>query len=92
MKCGTENPDDAVNCSKCGTSLKPTASYEYRRYRHYHDDWYGRPHIWGIIIGLFIVMIGVSSLEGIDIWDKIWPMFIILVGVIIVVNAFTRRH
>jgi CHASE2 domain-containing sensor protein len=51
----------------------------------------GRSHIWGIVIGLFIITIGVSSLLGGNIWDKIWPAFIILVGLIIVANAVMRR-
>ncbi len=91
-KCGTENPDDAVNCSKCGAPLNPPYRY-YRRYRA-EEGMYcfgGRSHVWGIIIGLFMVMIGISSLLGGNIWDKVWPMFIILIGAIIVVNAVTRR-
>jgi uncharacterized membrane protein YvbJ len=91
-KCGTQNPDDAVNCSNCGASLKPASHKEHRRYR-YEDNMYfgGRSHIWGIVIGLFIITIGVSSLLGVNIWDKVWPAFIILVGLIIVANAFMRR-
>jgi len=90
-KCGTQNPDDAVNCSKCGASLNATPFREYRRYR-YGDDFFRRGHIWGIVIGLFVILIGVSSLLGVSIWDKIWPSFLILIGLIIVVNSFTRRH
>lgn len=91
-KCGTQNPDDAVNCSNCGAPLNPAPYRSYRRYRAEEDMCFGgRSHIWGIIIGLFIVMIGVSSLLGGNIWDKVWPMFIILTGAIIVVNAFMRR-
>lgn len=47
--------------------------------------------MWGIIIGLFIIMIGASSLIGGNIWDKLWPMFIILIGVIIIASAFMRK-
>jgi hypothetical protein len=91
-KCGTQNPDDAVKCSNCGAPLSPAAYKEYRRYRYGGDMRYGgRIHIWGILIGLFIITIGVSSLLGVNIWDKVWPAFIILVGLIIVVNALTRR-
>jgi len=91
-KCGTQNPDDAANCSKCGAPLNPAPYREYRRSRVEDDICFGgRSHIWGIIIGLFIVMIGVSTLLGGNIWDKVWPMFIILIGAIIVVNAFMKR-
>jgi uncharacterized membrane protein YvbJ len=90
-KCGTQNPDDAVNCSKCGAPLNPAPYRSYSRYRAEGDMCFGgRSHIWGIIIGLFIVMIGVSSLLGGNIWDKVWPIFIILIGAIIVVNALRR--
>jgi len=91
-KCGTQNPDEAVNCSNCGASLKPVPYKEYRRYK-YEDEmcFGGRTHIWGIVIGLFIIVIGISSLLGGNIWDKIWPAFIILVGLIIVVNALTKK-
>ena len=91
-KCGTQNPDDAVNCSNCSAPLKPASYREYKRYR-YEDNmcFGGRSHIWGIVIGLFIITIGVSSLLGGNIWDKIWPAFILLVGLIIVANAVMRR-
>ncbi|MCX6649420.1 MAG: zinc-ribbon domain-containing protein [Candidatus Bathyarchaeota archaeon] len=92
-KCGTENSDDAVNCKKCGSPLNATPYREYRRYG-WDGDMHFRRHgsIWGIMIGLFIMMIGASSLLGVDIWDKIWPAFIILIGLIIVVNSYTRHR
>ena len=50
-KCGTQNPDDAVNCSNCGAPLRETPNREYRRYRYEEDMCFGgRSHIWGIII------------------------------------------
>jgi hypothetical protein len=88
-KCGAENPDDASNCSKCGASFKATASHGYSGYR-FEDRWMRRGHIWGVVFGLFIMMLGVSSLIGWDIWDIMWPMFLILVGLIIVANSFMR--
>ncbi len=92
-KCGTQNPDDALNCSNCGASLRETPNRDYRRHRYEEDMCFGgRSHIWGIMIGLFIILIGVASLIGGNIWDKIWPAFIILVGFVIVANAFTRRR
>ena len=92
-KCGTQNPDDAVNCSNCGAPLRETPNREYRRYRYEEDMCFGGGgHIWGIIIGIFIILVGVASLLGGNIWDKIWPAFIILVGLVIVANAFMRRR
>ena len=92
-KCGTQNPDDAMNCSTCGAPLRETPYREYWRYR-YENEWYSgsRSHIWSIMIGLFIILIGVASLSGWNILDKIWPAFIILVGLIIIASAITRRH
>jgi uncharacterized membrane protein YvbJ len=31
-KCGIENPDNTINCSKCGAPLNVTPTPEYRRY------------------------------------------------------------
>lgn len=73
--------------------LRETPTKEYRRYRYEEDMCFGgRSHIWGIIIGIFIILIGVASLIGGNIWDKIWPAFIILVGLVIVANAFMKRR
>jgi hypothetical protein len=92
-KCGTENKEDASVCEKCGASLNPTPYIRNQRYRFEDDACFGgQNHIWGIIIGLFIIMIGASTLIGFDVWDKLWPLFITLVGVIIVVNALMRRR
>ena len=91
-KCGTQNPNDAITCSKCGASLNPAPYKEYRRYRSEEGVCFGgRNYIWGIIIGLFIVLIGVANLLGGNIWDQLWPVFIILVGVIIIISAFMRK-
>jgi hypothetical protein len=46
--------------------------------------------IW-LFIGLIIVTIGVSTLLGIDIWNYLWPMIIILVGILIIVGALLGR-
>jgi hypothetical protein len=92
-KCGVENPDDAVNCTKCGASLNATPFRGYRRYGWEGDIHFGgRGNVWGIVIGLFIIMIGASSLLGVDIWDKIWPAFLMLIGLVIIANSFTRRR
>jgi hypothetical protein len=37
-------------------------------------------------------MIGASSLIGFNPWDKFWTLFIILIGVIIVVNTLMRKR
>jgi len=97
-KCGAENADDAENCKNCGASLHPPPYREHRYRRRGEDDicFGGRGGAtWGIIIGLFILIIGVSSLLGDAFtwlsWDKLWPLFIILVALMIIVNSVMRR-
>ena len=97
-KCGTENANDAENCKSCGAPLHPSPYREYRFRRRSEEDvcFGGRGGAtWGIIIGLFILVIGVSSLLGDAYswlaWDKLWPLFIILVALMIIVNSVMRR-
>ncbi len=96
-KCGAENEDDAVTCKECGASLRqPT----YRRYRRQFEDDIcfgtrdGVP-IWAILFGILIVLWGVSSLLGSvyrwAVWGRIWPLFIIAFGLLILINALTRQ-
>ncbi len=89
VKCGTENAEDAANCSKCGALLNATHPHEYWRYEGHY---FRRGNIWGIVIGLLFIMWGASSLLGFDIWDKVWPLFIMLIGLVIVANSFMRRR
>ena len=95
--CGAENEDDALNCKECGASLRrPT----YRRYRRRHEDDFcfgaggGAPTL-GILFGLLILLLGVSSLLGSvfrwAVWGRLWPLFIIAIGLLILSNAFSRR-
>ena len=39
------------------------------------------------MIGLLIIIIGVSTLLGIVIWNYIWPIIIIIIGILIIVGA-----
>lgn len=96
-KCGTENPEDAESCSNCGASLQPEP------YRHRRDDWDrdddcfgGRSRTtWPLIFGVFLILIGLSSLlEGTFWWlglDTLWPLFLVAIGVIVITNAMKRR-
>lgn len=102
--CGTKNPDDAKICSKCGKPLyKPSAErYEeetcfglpYERRRYERDFCFGIPStIWPLLIGVFIVIWGISILLGISFWwHNLWPMFLILIGLIIIASALFRRR
>jgi hypothetical protein len=94
-KCGTENDEDALECKNCGTALKPP-SYRYRRSDWDMDhDWFrGRRYNWSVIFGLFLIIMGASSLlEDVFWWmsfDFLWPVFIMAIGVLIVTNSMKR--
>ncbi len=90
-KCGAQNADDAVNCSKCGAPLNTAQPNDYwgpRYYRHYRS----RGSFVGIIIGLLIMAVGVSSLIGVNIWDWLWPAFLILIGLAIISGSVYSRR
>lgn len=93
--CGTKNDDDAQVCKNCGASLRgPSRAYRRREY----DDCFGirrGAQIWTVIFGIFILLIGLTSLLG-DYyfwlrWDRIWPLFIIVIGILIIYGAVSRR-
>jgi len=95
-KCGTENDEDATECKNCGALLKPPA-YRYRRDDwDFDDDCFGgrRRGTWPMIIGIFLIILGATSLlEDVFWWasfDFLWPLFIIAIGVLIVTNSMKR--
>jgi len=90
--CGTKNEDDVEYCSKCGTLLKEDVE---RRYRPKHrqrqrDECFGLPHgnmILPIIIGVILILAGLSSIYGFEFWQYLWPVIIVLIGLLIIVGA-----
>jgi len=60
------------------------------------QECFGLPHggtIFGLIIGLIIILVGVTSLAGVDI--DFWPLIIIIFGLLIFGGAlysFTQRR
>lgn len=107
-KCGTKNEDDANVCEKCGAPLQ--ISRPEKRYRsdsecfgpserrHMEDECFGLPHggaIVGIIFGIIIVIIGLAIFSGLEIWDYLGPLIIVVIGILIIAGAFygmRRRH
>jgi tetrahydromethanopterin S-methyltransferase subunit E len=94
-KCGASNEEDAKFCVNCGARL------EVRRERH-GDACFGEPErrmehecfglpyggaIIGIIIGLVIIMSGISTLFGLNLWEHAWSFFVIIIGLLIVAGA-----
>ena len=91
VKCGNQYPDDARVCSKCGASLHSVG--ERKPYKRVEDECFGIPQggrIVGLIIGLIIIIAGVSWLMGYEFWNIFWPLIVIIVGVLIVVGALYR--
>jgi uncharacterized membrane protein YvbJ len=98
-KCGTKNEDDTEYCSNCKAALKTEVSRRRksqgecfgsgRRGRH-EDECLGLPHggaIAGIIFGVIIVIIGLAILMGFSIWSYLWPLLILILGVLIIAGA-----
>ena len=60
------------------------------------DECFGLPHggtIFGLVIGIMIVVLGLSWLAGIDL--EIWPVIIIIFGLLISIGAaysLTRKR
>ncbi len=87
-KCGTQNADDARVCSKCGASLYAVGEREH--YRRMESECFGIPRggtIVAIAIGLIIVLWGVLTLAVPNAGAYIWPLALIIFGILIVVGA-----
>lgn len=87
-KCGAKNEEDAAVCDKCGASLvtRPTGRPERRRTE---EECFGLPHggaIAGLIIGIIIILVGVSWVTGFE-WEFFWPVVVIIFGILIVAGA-----
>jgi uncharacterized membrane protein YvbJ len=99
-KCGTQNADNATVCSKCGASLYAVGEREH--YRRMESECFGIPHggaVVGIAIGVIIVLWGLIAIlqqaGAIPSGDYVWPIVVIVFGILIVVGALyglSRRH
>jgi hypothetical protein len=71
-------------------------AYRYRRNDWDFDDCFGgrARSIWPMIFGLFLVILGASQLLDDVYWwasfDTFWPLFIIVIGALVVINAMKR--
>jgi len=97
-KCGTKNEDTALVCVKCGASLE-TGTYVSRRYerKRAEEECFGLPHggiIIGLAIGVIILLWGsfelARQMRWITVVPEIWPVAIIIFGLIIVLGALYR--
>jgi len=106
-KCGTKNADDAAICVNCGASLGLTRR-EYPsgspcfgpRERRAQDECFGLPYggaIVSVIIGIFLVIVGLAIYYKIDIGSLIGPFVIIIIGILVIVGTlygyrYSRRR
>lgn len=100
-KCGTRNSEDAKICSNCGAPLYsageryPGSDREY--YRKVENECFGIPNggmIVGLIIGVIIILFGVNLFlqATYNVSLDLWPLILIIVGVLILVGALYRRR
>jgi len=90
-ECGEQNPEDAEFCVKCGASLYPRRSYGRSWRRPERGMCFGVPisgQIWGIIIGLIIILWGWSLMMGMRF--NLFAIFAVIFGVIILMGALRR--
>jgi len=93
-KCGTKNEEDAAVCVKCGASLVAYPPWRRARRPRPEEECFGLPHggaIAGLVIGIIIILAGLSSLLHIE----VWPFIIIIFGILIVLGAlyrYSRRY
>jgi uncharacterized membrane protein YvbJ len=104
-ECGTKNEENAEYCSKCGSSLKESDDRD-ERYRHHHRDQryrhrnecFGLPNggmIVGLLFGILLILFGVSAYYGVSLWRYLWPIIIVIVGILIIAGAisdYARRR
>ncbi|MCZ2809778.1 MAG: zinc ribbon domain-containing protein [Candidatus Bathyarchaeota archaeon] len=88
-KCGTKNKEDATICVKCKEPLGNRQTVRRER-RRKENECFGLPHggsIAGLVIGLIIILWGVTHFLGEDFGEYLWPFIIIIFGTLMVVGA-----
>jgi len=92
-KCGFKNADDAATCAECGASLQ-ISRYERRGARRVEDECFGLPHggaIVGLIIGLIIIVWGLTQVPGLLPENfELWWLIIIVFGLLIIAGSLYR--
>lgn len=100
-RCGTQNPDANTVCSNCGAPLY-TVGQRYpgsdrEHYRRVENECFGLPNggmIVGIVIGVIIILVGLSFFFQVTYGFSIpfWPIILIIFGLLILLGAvFGRR-
>ncbi len=98
-KCGTNNNGEGSHiCSKCGTRLKseePSSDeIDNKIYRYHHrTEYFGLPTaslVVGLLFGSILILLGISILYRFSIWKYIWPIIVILLGILIITTAISN--
>ena len=64
---------------------------EYQRHRMYRFPYFRL--IFLLIVGIVLILLGLSSLFGIDVWHYIWPVIAIILGLVIILGViFGQRR
>lgn len=95
-KCGAKNEEDAAVCVKCGTPLVAPPPWRREHWRPAEEECFGLPHggaIIGLIIGIIIILVGLSMLPPIG--KYIGAVLVIIIGILILAAAlyrYSRRY
>ncbi|HJX23003.1 MAG TPA: zinc-ribbon domain-containing protein [Candidatus Bathyarchaeia archaeon] len=102
-KCGRQNQEGARFCTNCGTDLYYRERREKREkeendcfgtHRREGDECFGLPHggaIVGIIFGVFLLIVGIAELYGLNLLQNFWAFGLIILGILIVVGTIYSR-
>lgn len=95
--CGYDNDEDAEFCARCGASLR---EIKYKTVEKKDDECFGADYegtecfglpyggaICGIIIGIFIIIWALATFFSWPIWEYLWMIGLILLGVLIIAGA-----
>jgi uncharacterized membrane protein YvbJ len=100
-KCGNKNSDDARICSNCGAPLYTVGERypgsERQHYRKVENECFGLPNggvIATLVFGVIIILVGLNwflQTTG-HVTIDLWPLILVIVGVLVVVGALYRRR
>jgi len=88
-KCGNKNEEDMTVCVKCKEPLGSHQSVKRERGQK-ENECFGLPNggaIGGLVLGLIIVLWGVTSVLDIDFGSYLWALIIIIFGTLMVAGA-----
>jgi uncharacterized membrane protein YvbJ len=88
-KCGTKNEEDAVICVNCKKPLVGSQTFRQER-RRKENECFGLPHggsIAGLVIGLIIILWGLTNVLGIDFGNYLWALVVVIFGTLMVAGA-----